>query len=243
MIFICPGCNQKFKSDATGVVICPNCNKEVKIDPTQFGGTSIDRRSGGSYIDSFVETLKASLSSPELFFRQVKGGAGIAKPFIYALIISSLSFFVAFTYQLGFDMFGHKFSLALPFSFGIAILLMLIFVPIGTVFYLFMHAAICHLCLMILGAAKETFAATFRVVCFSAGPQLFQLVPFVGGIVGSVWNLILLIIGLKVVHETTYARSALAVFLPTIICCFCLVLIFVTIMGGVTAGLISSAGH
>jgi hypothetical protein len=97
-----------------------------------------------------------------------------------------------------------------------------LFVVIGT----FIGSAILHVCLMIVGGAKQSFETTFRVICFvegSVSPLL--VIPFCGGLIAGIWKIVLYCIGLARAHETDTGRAVIAVLLPLIICCGAVLLI------------------
>jgi hypothetical protein len=68
--------------------------------------------------------------------------------------------------------------------------------------------------LLILRGGKNGFGSTFRVVSYSQAAQLCGLVPFVGGFVGGIWQLIVMIVGLKEIQETSYFRVIMAFLIP-----------------------------
>ena len=73
---------------------------------------------------------------------------------------------------------------------------------------------------MLLGGAKKTFEATFRVIAFSQGSTMpLQLVPCCGGLIALVWYLVANCVGVARVHEIDTGKATLAVFLPVIVCC------------------------
>jgi len=90
-----------------------------------------------------------------------------------------------------------------------------VFVIIGY----FIAAGVLHLCLLIIGGARRDFEATFRVVCYAAGANLFNIVPFCGGLVAWLWNAVLNVIGVREAHEISTGRALLAYCLPALVCC------------------------
>lgn len=255
MIYRCPRCNAPFQSDAAGVVICPACGAQVRTGVAAAPGNAWDRAQRGGWSGAFFETVKRSIADPVSFFEEVAAGSGWVRPWAYATGITTVVFLVAMAYQAGFQALAISASLAaelksaffpfaalsIPVTLGLVALLTLVVVPLFTTLTLFFQAAICHGCLMALSAVRRDYWATFRTVCYASGPQLFQVVPILGGLVGPLWQLVLVIIGLKVVHQTSYGRSALAVFLPTILCCGALLLVGVAVIGGVAGALIGTA--
>jgi len=212
--------------------------------PTPEGG-AWDRAQGGLWAEAFVADVKESIADPMIFFSKIAGGRGWVRPWFFATIISVAVFLIALSYQLGFQSLaasahiGGLFSavykpflvLSVPFAIAAMALFALIGIPIFTTVALIFQTLITHFCLVLLGGARREMEATFRVICFSMGPQLFQVIPLIGGLIAWGWQMVLIIIGLKVVHGTSYARSALAVFLPTLACCGAILLLAATIFG------------
>ena len=96
----------------------------------------------------------------------------------------------------------------------------ILFVPVIVIVGMFIGSGILHLCLMIVGGAKKPFETTFRVVCFSSGSTyLLSMIPFCGGMIAGVWNIVLECIGLARAHEIDTGKAVLAVLLPLIVCC------------------------
>jgi hypothetical protein len=84
----------------------------------------------------------------------------------------------------------------------------------------FIVSGILHLCLMLVGGAKQPFETTFRVVCFAGGSaDPLLVIPFCGGLIAGIWKIVLYCIGLARSHETDTGRAVLAVALPVIVCC------------------------
>lgn len=99
----------------------------------------------------------------------------------------------------------------------------LVVTPLISLILLFIWSALVHLMLTLLGGANRGFGATLRVMCYAETTQVAVVFPFFGGVVGFVWRLILDIIGLSTAHETEGWKAALAVILPLVLCCICLV--------------------
>jgi hypothetical protein len=52
------------------------------------------------------------------------------------------------------------------------------------------------------------------VVSYSQATQLLGLFPFIGGLIGFLWMIIVQIIGLKEIHETSYLKVIIAFLIP-----------------------------
>ena len=191
--------------------------------PAPRSGLPWDNRAGRPFFNAFIETLQMVLSRPAVAFTAMKREGGLADPLIYALIGECFGLAVYFIYNMLFQSFGfldRNNPVSHFAAMGIGWILLLILAPIFVVIGLFVGSAILHVCLMIVGGAKQGFETTFRVVCYaggSVGPLL--VVPFCGGVIAGVWRIVLNCIGLARAHETDTGRAVLAVFLPLIVCC------------------------
>jgi len=255
MIYTCPLCRSKFEARAGGLYRCPTCDGEVRVGPVASPGTAWDLESRGRWFEAFFDVVKAAATDPIRFFERVAAGRGWLRPWALALIISALVFMVSAAYQMGFQALAAgselggiadpveslAFLTVFPISAGVLAALGVIGVPIGTTVALIVQAGIFHLCLMLLGAAKREFVATFRVSCYCMIPQLAQFVPIMGGPIAWMWQTALAIIGLKVVHRTSYGRSAVAVFLPMLLCCGGIMLIGIAAAGWIFAAMMAKA--
>lgn len=113
---------------------------------------------------------------------------------------------------------------------AVALALMPVVAPLA----LFVQAAILHLCLMLVGGARNGLEATLRAVAYGEAPALLAVVPLCGGVIGLVWSLVVVIIGLRELHGTSTGRAVLAVILPSILCCG-LALALIAMVGGIAA--------
>lgn len=113
-----------------------------------------------------------------------------------------------------------------PYEFYFAFLL--IGLPFGLAISLFVGSGITHLCLMLVSGNKYGFQATFRPISYSYCAHLFNLIPLIGNLIGSIYMIILSILGVREGHETSTGKAALAVLLPAIVA-FILVLLAILI--------------
>ena len=83
-------------------------------------------------------------------------------------------------------------------------------------FSIFILSFIAHICLLMIREGKNGFEGTFRVIAFSQVTQILGIIPFLGGFVAFVWGIVILIIGLKELHETEYLKVIFALLIPFI---------------------------
>jgi hypothetical protein len=193
-------------------------------------GLPWEHRQERGFFNAFIETLTMVLTRPAEAFSVMKREGGLGEPLIYALIGGCVGGIVQFLFSLGFQSFGlfanKNNSLAAMTGMGVGFG-MIILLPLFIVIFLFIWSGIVHLCLMIVGGANQPFETTFRVLAFthgSTGP--LQIVPICGGLISFVWAIVCYCIGLARAHETDTGRAVLAVFLPLIVCCGGLAILF-----------------
>jgi hypothetical protein len=190
---------------------------------TPRSGLPWDERQTKGLFNAFIETLRMVLIRPVAAFTAMKREGGLGEPLLYAVIGGTLGGVFGVTYNFALRSFGpfgdRQGALAHLFG-GLGWIFLLVLTPLFVVIGMFVASAILHVCLMIVGGAKQSFETTFRVVCFaegSASPLL--IIPFCGGLITGIWKVVLYCIGLARAHETDNGRAVIAVLLPLIVCC------------------------
>ncbi|MCJ7440638.1 MAG: YIP1 family protein [Thermoanaerobaculaceae bacterium] len=184
-------------------------------------------------LEALYETAKLFFTAPSQAFARMSLTGTLGRPLLYAVIFGWLGTIAGQAYSLAFRGAIHGFLSSLPgynarLMTGMpaaATVAIMILAPILVLLGIFIWSAIVHLFLMLVGGANTGFASTVRVVSYTATVQILQVVPLCGGILTTIWGLVLQIIGLAIAHRTTQGRSALAVLLPPALCCVCLAII------------------
>ena len=202
-------------------------------------GLPWDERQTKGLFNAFIETLQMVLSKPVVAFTAMKREGGLGEPLLYAVIGGTFGGVFAVTYNFAlrlFTPFGDRQGAVTHLFGGLGWIFLLILTPLFVAIGMFVASAILHVCLMIVGGAKQSFETTFRVVCFaegSASPLL--VIPFCGGIIVGIWKIVLYCIGLAHAHETDTGRAVIAVLLPLIICCGGFLLLMFVALGAWSA--------
>ena len=199
-------------------------------------GLPWDERDNKGFFSAFIETLQMVLTRPSEAFTAMKREGGLGEPLLYAIIGGSFGLVFYFIYHLAFQSLGLFANRPNPLAHlvgaSIGGVILIIFVPVIVAIGAFLNAAILHVCLMIVGGAKQPFETTFRVICFASGSVFpLMVVPLCGGVIAGVWDIVLRCIGLARAHETDTGRAVLAVLLPVIVCC-CGGFLCVMMLGG-----------
>jgi hypothetical protein len=208
-------------------------------------GLPWERRQELGLVKAFTDTLLMVLTKPVEAFTVMKREGGLGEPLIYAVIGGSFGAIIYFLFVLLLQSIGFmansRNGMAGMVGMGIGFIFMIILMPVFVAIGMFIGAGILHVCLMIVGGAKQSFETTFRVVCFSIGSAYpLLIVPFCGNFVAGIWAIVLYCIGLARAHETDTGRAVVAVFLPLIVCCGGGLLLGM-LFGGI--GALSNLGH
>ena len=86
--------------------------------------------------------------------------------------------------------------------------------PLAATAMICMMSLIVHLLLSVVGGGKNGFEATFRAVCYSQATQFWALIPYLGGLVATLWLAVVLLIGIREIHGVSYTRVLIAFFVP-----------------------------
>lgn len=174
-----------------------------------------------SPLRSFANTVKAIVTRPVAFFRDIPARGSFWNPFLFAagctivgLILSESIYLLLgdeenslISALLSQQLTGEDVALAL---IGIAIV-----TPFVLLFIL-LFVAIQHLfVLMFVGRTEGGFRATWRVSSYAAVPALVPWIPYLGYLV-SLFGTFLFIVGVRELHYTSTRRAVLAALIPTI---------------------------
>jgi hypothetical protein len=186
---------------------------------------------------AWFDTVSLLITKPSDAFTMMRPEGGLTDPLLFGLIGGSLGGIVSIIFQgllqtiPGIAGRNDAFN-SLGIQMWMVLLIYAVLMPLLVTVGLFLGGAILHLCLMLVGGANRPFETTFRVVCFSAGAaNLFSMIPFCGGIIALVYQIVMECIGLSRAHSTTTGKALMAIFLPIIVCCGLIVLL-VILLGG-----------
>lgn len=194
-------------------------------------GLPWERRAQIGFVKAWFDTVSLLITKPGDAFTMMKTEGGLGDPLFFGMIGGSAGTIVSILFQIGLQSItGARNSLTELIGLGPVIALLLLS-PLWLACFLFIGSGILHLCLMLLGGASRPYETTFRVVCYSCGAtQLFSLIPFCGGYISGIYNVVLECIGLTRAQQTTTGKALFAIFLPMIVCCGLIILI--AIMAG-----------
>jgi hypothetical protein len=197
----------------------------------------------GPPLQRFIDTMKGVLIDPMNTFANVRREGGLQAPLIYYLIGAMVAVAGAIIWHfLGFGgaMMMPGRGAAAGAAMGLGFLI--IGLPICYVIGIFLGSLILHFLLMLFGGQKFPYETTFRAVAYAHGSSApLSFIPFCGGLIGGIWGLVVLIIGLAQMQETTIGKSAAAVLVPIVLCCGLAVVFAATVMTMIGIGAAGAA--
>ncbi len=249
----CPFCSQEIKESA---VRCPHCERllegassaehpaaappmgprdEALHEEDTFDdekGCPWEERENYGTINAYFQTATKCLVTPTAFFSQLPTSGGYLNPILFGAMTLPIALGLTYLWIGLFTgaglrgFFGFLFAMSLLFVMGI------IAVPISFGIW----SGILHLCLYLVGGAREGYQATFRVVSYSSVAGIFNAIPFVGTL-ASLWGLVLTVIGLRETHRTTTGKAVAALLIPLGIAALFAILVVLTVGAKVWFGL------
>lgn len=214
-----------------------NETDSVSLQPDSVTTFPWPPRGDANPLDALTTTWREVVFHPTSFFRNMPReddyGAVIAYYLIIGVVVAGIRLFWSSLFDFGglpeaiFRAAGI--TQEVPKSNGIVSFL---FSPLVLLMALYISAGLTHLGLWVLRGAKNGFDTTTRVTAFSYSPMLFTAVPFIGGLAGIIWMIVLTTIGLREAHQTTTGKGIAAILLPYLIIIFltvCLAILVVAL--------------
>lgn len=218
----CPFCNMEIDSAA---VKCVHCGQWISGSPGEaYADSDWDESycpwedlAAIGWFEGIKQTVTGVLFSPTEFFSKMPKQGGYQAPLWYGVILGTFGIIV-----------GQFWNLLLQLGTGnvsSSTFLLIIFAPVLAAIGVGLTSLVNHLCLYLVGGANEDLEATFRVICYSYSTNVWAVIPIAGPLVGLIWQVVALVIGLREAHDTTTGKAVLAVFLPAIVCCSLAILV------------------
>jgi len=220
-------------------ILCTTCGFDLRTGQTfdaQTAGAEgagvrtgppWENRSQLGFFSALFQTVKGVLLSPTATFSDMRVEGGVGSPLLFAVIFGTVAAIIGAFFQLAMTAMGLAAQADLAAGAGVVAFAFgsVVAAPVFIAMWLFVASGITHLCLMLVGGAKQGFEATFRVLAYTTGAtSLLGMIPCIGMIAG-IWGMVCEVIGLSKAHEISTGRALIAVLLPLIACCTCIGLI------------------
>jgi|GEM_PF-765786 len=200
---------------------------------TERQGPAWENRDQLGMVSAIWQTFKGVLFDPSATFTGMKRTGGVGTPwtfhFIAALVggLFTLALVMIFVLPIVLSAIasanqnGAGMPTAMAGGVGLGIFLFyVVLIAVSAAITPFIGGGVIHLCLKLVGAARQPFETTFRTFAYCYGSaMLLLLVPVCGMMVSGIWAVVVLIIGCARTHEIPTGKAALGVLLPVAVCC------------------------
>ncbi|MBE0565043.1 MAG: YIP1 family protein [Krumholzibacteria bacterium] len=191
----------------------PGSPEELSLPPWE-------QRETYGFLNGLYLSIKGVLLAPGQFFRRMPTRLGLAQPLFFAVVLGVAAAFFSWMWTLtGSSMQvllqeNLKEAVRAPIYSFFGFLFSPVLVAIGVA----LKAGIIHLALMVVGGNRLGFEATFRVAAYGEATSILALLPFCGSVIGTLWAVVVTVIGLYSIHATEPWKAVVAVLAPTLLC-------------------------
>ena len=169
--------------------------------------TPWERRTEVGFFNAIVATVKEVLIEPHNYFAKYKVADSISTPYTFYLLIASVATVIGWAYGIVFTSLMDGESTIFVLILPLIVICFGIFIQSGLI-YLFVK----------LFKGEGRYKETFHACAYGCGAAaVFSLIPFLGGLVSSVWAVVATIFGLMKVHKLDGLKASMAYFLPGLI--------------------------
>lgn len=206
----------------------PTKDRAPSVAPPRLPWEERDRL---GFVEALVQSVRLLVLEPSNAFTRLRPDGDITSPMLFGILISwiCLLFSQLWSVVLSSSMRGvfggmEGFEEVFRAPSVLALAGTMVVWPVAFVVLAFVGAGILHLSLMMVGAMQTSehgFEGTLKVYIYATVSWFALLIPIVGGLVASLWHVVLLVIGFSAVHRTTQGRALVAALIPTIACCVC----------------------
>jgi hypothetical protein len=228
---VCPQCHQRFPishrkdpedspREKSPGMLESDTSKPLIDSNAETDGSPWEKRDDLGLLNGIFLTFKRALFEPRALFKARSYPEGLKEPLAFGLLTGGLGDMLAFfwsvlLFSLGLVPFGDSVFGHLN---GIWIFLtLMVGIPVAVVLNMIFYSGILHLMLLMVRGGKEGYKSTFRVVAYSQAALAWNIIPFVGAWIATVWKLVIQVIGLHEIHHISYARVIVAFLLPVFI--------------------------
>lgn len=203
---------------------CPRCKERFdftrdRADTKRHGRipSPWERRAEIGLREGIFQTAKQVAFSPKTFFRHTAAEGGVKEPLAFGILFGSIGLMLELFWQFltgEGSLPSIQINLMGDYGTSLVFLAATILCPLAATVMICMTSLIVHILLTVVGGAKNGFEATFRAVSYSQATQFWALLPYIGGLVATLWLVVVQTIGIREIHEVSYTRVLIAFFIP-----------------------------
>lgn len=208
---------------------CPRCHERFdftqELDPS--GGSNRarvlppwERRAEVGTGKGILQTAKQVMVSPRAFFRHTATEGGLREPLAFGVLFGSIGLMLELFWHF---LLGEESLSSVNIGFlgaygaGAAFLAAAVLCPLAATAMICVTSLVVHFLLTVVRGGRKGFEATFRVVSYAQATQWLALIPYVGGLVATLWLMIVQLVGVREIHEGSYTRVLIAFLIPAVL--------------------------
>lgn len=196
-------------------------------DPLRNDSHPWGRRGELGFLRALWDNTLGVITDPVDFFKKVDPNSPIAGALLYGVLVGSLGHLLLVLWQSLVGVGGA--AVGNGPAGAVFLLGSIVLVPLFVLMSIFLTAAVLHLVIAALGWSERPFGATVKVASFAQVASLGHLIPLCGPLLGSVWGVILAVIGVRELHEQSTGRAVAVVLTPLLV----LLALLICVAGGV----------
>lgn len=169
------------------------------------------------FFRSFFRTIVRVMFSGKEFFSTIHSQVSSLRPASFYAIIGLIQALIGYLSSPGMVNFiknsnidpQHQVLMENLFS-GQSLTMLIITTPFIMILQLLIYASFVYLAIRITNPEKADFPLTLRIIAYASAPMILCIVPYLGGLIGLVWFIYNIFIGVKYALRLTWQRTFLA---------------------------------
>lgn len=202
---VCPQCGAAVEVGES----CPACGAPLVVEESCWEQPALETPGGGIRFGALGTTAISLAVRPRESFARFRWRGNYLAPAVFAVLLGGPAVGLGYLAEVYLSVGRVRGQVS-----GWQFLGLVVAAPL---LYLYVRAHLVHLVLVVLGAVRRPFAATYRAVFYSGGAVgLSWLMPFVGGAIFLVWETWLEATALREAHRLPLGRAVAVVLLPSV---------------------------
>lgn len=168
-------------------------------------------------LGALVQTVSRVMFRGREFFSTIHSRVSSLRPASFYALIGVFQALVAYFLSPNVleiiktaDMDPQKQALMENLISGQSLPMLIISTPFIMILLLLVYTAFIYLAIRITNPEKADFPLTLRIIAYASAPMILSIVPYIGGVVGLVWFIYNIFIGVKYALRLTWQRTFLA---------------------------------
>ncbi len=209
----CPKCGKEIIDH--NAKYCMYCGAIVESFPMEKIESPWEDMENIGFFRAFIDTIGLVLFKPTLFFRSVNTSGGLRNSLMFGITAGSLGYIFSIVWQAIISNYiTWEWPLNNMYKESDIVWASIFFSPAISTIMIFVEGFVIHFLLMLSGGNKKGWKSTIHVMCYSMSTRLISIIPFIGGLLASIWMFKTIVTGLRETHGISTGRIVVAVVLP-----------------------------